>query len=862
MGEPSRSRHKTHLIAWRIAGGTSAPASLVTQGLGTTRAFHYTIYTVTVTGMLGPGTVTASLAAGVAHDAAGNGNFASAAATVTYDHTPLFADADVEDAVHDALQLPQGIFVHGTDAVGNLVARSNPDGGVIACAYDAVYRRIGLTMPEGGTWQWTYDRRGRTVSETDPLGQQTTLRRDAVDLVLAQTNPDGSWIHNTYDDRLRLVRRDRSDGSFDRYEYDLNGNTTVAENGHSRVTLTYDALGRRQTETTTISGDTFVPAVSYQYDAAGRLDSLTDQSGGSIDYTFDTAGRLVGLTSTDGLAATVAYDGFGQRALVTSGNGRSDGYYYEPTGEIGRIEFSGPAGPSWIDYLRDAAGNPTTVGEAITGMPATLNITYDSMGRPTAVNALGNAARSELFSYDRDGNMLTTAPFVPGSVDAADQLLRAPGSDLLYDAQGNLDQCIDQSNGARTESLHDPSNRLIGIRQYDSSGGLVRQVDYVYDALGRRIKIADGDTATYHVFAFDNVIATVQRDGVHPEQTTHYLVGPGMDDVFGATVNGAVRYLHRDALGSVRLVSDASGSVVAMQAYSLFGRTVAVTGTNDTGLGFTARPADPVTGMIDLRARSYDPALGRFDARDPNSTLAEGGSLYAYAGNHPLRAVDPTGYCAENAYGRWSQSQMVTYAQLANAAYAGVPAPGGWTAAKSIDDSGTGFHATLFLSETGQAVLAFRGTDQGSVLQGVQDWYTNVTNAVIGISPQYVEAAEVATWAKRQYGDSLTIVGHSKGGGQAQFAGLVTGTPTVAFNGAGLSPPEFVALGLRGKMTTSNQALITHVNNKNDVLTGLANSGGMNVGTTYPVDSGDQDPIQAHSMDAVLRGLNAASRRP
>jgi hypothetical protein len=115
MGEPSRSRHKTHLIAWRIAGGTSAPASLVTQGLGTTRAFHYTVYTVTVAGMLGPGTVTASLAAGVAHDAAGNGNFASAAATVTYDHTPLFADADVEDAVHDALQLPQGIFVHGTD---------------------------------------------------------------------------------------------------------------------------------------------------------------------------------------------------------------------------------------------------------------------------------------------------------------------------------------------------------------------------------------------------------------------------------------------------------------------------------------------------------------------------------------------------------------------------------------------------------------------------------------------------------------------------------------------------------------------------------------------------------------------------
>jgi hypothetical protein len=116
----------------------------------------------------------------------------------------------------------------------------------------------------------------------------------------------------------------------------------------------------------------------------------------------------------------------------------------------------------------------------------------------------------------------------------------------------------------------------------------------------------------HRVFAFDNMIAVQGSDG-GAERVTRYLIGTALDDVFAARVDGQIRYLHRDEIGSIRLVSDAAGTVIASDSYSLFGRPVTSVGSNDSGLGFTARPADGETGWIDLRARLYDPALGRFD---------------------------------------------------------------------------------------------------------------------------------------------------------------------------------------------------------------------------------------------------------
>ncbi len=57
---------------------------------------------------------------------------------------------------------------------------------------------------------------------------------------------------------------------------------------------------------------------------------------------------------------------------------------------------------------------------------------------------------------------------------------------------------------------------------------------------------------------------------------------------------------------------------------------------------FTVRALDPQTGLVNLRARFYDPALGRFLTPDP-SGVRGGINAYAYVENNPVAYTDPLG---------------------------------------------------------------------------------------------------------------------------------------------------------------------------------------------------------------------------
>ena len=105
-----------------------------------------------------------------------------------------------------------------------------------------------------------------------------------------------------------------------------------------------------------------------------------------------------------------------------------------------------------------------------------------------------------------------------------------------------------------------------------------------------------------------------------------------------------------DGLGSLVLLTTASGTVAERYSYDPFGLP---TITNSTGtvistsavgnpVLFTGREWEPEVGIYYYRARFYHPGVGRFLSRDPIGYV-DGLNLYAYVGNNPLNWRDPLG---------------------------------------------------------------------------------------------------------------------------------------------------------------------------------------------------------------------------
>src|SRR5277367_4329804 len=101
-------------------------------------------------------------------------------------------------------------------------------------------------------------------------------------------------------------------------------------------------------------------------------------------------------------------------------------------------------------------------------------------------------------------------------------------------------------------------------------------------------------------------------------------------------------YYTRDHLGSVREMTDSSGTIVARYSYDPYGRTSLVSGTNLATKQFTGDYYHAASGLNLTMYRAYDPNSGRWLSRDP---IAEQGgiNLYAYVRENPLNMIDYLG---------------------------------------------------------------------------------------------------------------------------------------------------------------------------------------------------------------------------
>lgn len=248
--------------------------------------------------------------------------------------------------------------------------------------------------------------------------------------------------------------------------------------------------------------------------------------------------------------------------------------------------------------------------------------------------------------------VLDTSSSVAYPTNSGTSVLKLGQGDLLgnvwlddvavYSSALTATQLVAHVNAASTAATA-PAGSTTTSYGYDQANRLKTvgsSVSYAYNGDGLRTsKTVSGSTASLLWDVASGLPLMLESAGVR------YVYGPGGAVIAQIDSGGTALYYHQDHLGSTRVLTNGSGSVVATYTYDAYGSVTAKTGTATTPFGFTGQYTDTETGFVYLRARYYDPATGQFLTRDPLSPIT--GTPYAYVDGNPLNMIDPSGECGE-----------------------------------------------------------------------------------------------------------------------------------------------------------------------------------------------------------------------
>jgi len=243
-----------------------------------------------------------------------------------------------------------------------------------------------------------------------------------------------------------------------------------------------------------------------------------------------------------------------------------------------------------------------------------------------------------------------------------------------YDRYGN--RWIDLGGGVQNLYFNASNNRISGW-SYDAAGNLlndtvhaytydaenkISKVDnvaaYVYDGEGHRVRKLVGENTRFVYGIGGQLLA--EFDGGTGALKKEYVYGGGSLITIEPTAVNAngTQYTTSDVLGSPRVVTNASASVVSRHDYLPFGEELgAGVGGRTQAQGysgdsvrqrFTGQERDPETGLDYFINRYHSSMQGRFTSPDPLLASAkfsdpQSWNRYTYCGNNPLVNVDPLG---------------------------------------------------------------------------------------------------------------------------------------------------------------------------------------------------------------------------
>ena len=578
------------------------------------------------------------------------------------------------------------------DGMDRIVEQARNGSWLQRVSYDAENRPLSVTEAEGGTTRFGYSCSGQLTSVTDAAGAITQYRYDAADRLAEVALPNGQSRAFAYNARSLLSARRDSDGGLYGLAHDADGLLTslstpnhpagqVAlryDNLHQLIGLTrpdfsinssLDALGRLTGSTEGAAGATRSLVIAY---GSQGLPVTVNENGREIRSLYDSLGARTQLTSPDGRVTRMAYDNMRRITSVSTDGTGSVSFVYDADGRRVRSNYSNGAFTTYAyeaGQLRSAtlfdgrgaviqhyAYDITANGyrRAVVNADGRTDFSYDALWRLTGeVRQSASAGNgSSAFSYDAVGNRLQNGLFVSG------QRVVQSGTDLYaYDANGNL-----LSRGAEL-FRYDSANHLTSYVRGNVSAS------YTYDGRGRRVRKVLGSQVVDYLYDGQQILAEYNASGA---LTARYTYGLGADEVLMVQRGANAFFYHADPQGNVVAITNAAGLVVQRYDYDAWGNILRAAGSfafSGTGLvntrTFIGREYDSESGLFHLRARAYDPRLGRFLQKDPQQgELSNPQSLhaYAYALNSPTHFADPTGEVAAVQYafllkpGKWNSA--------------------------------------------------------------------------------------------------------------------------------------------------------------------------------------------------------------
>lgn len=208
-----------------------------------------------------------------------------------------------------------------------------------------------------------------------------------------------------------------------------------------------------------------------------------------------------------------------------------------------------------------------------------------------------------------------------------------------YDANGNQLTKNDPDDGLQTNT-YDGLNELIGVQ----NGEMTASYTYGYDGL-RRTKTVNGKTTT-HVYDGQELMVDI---GKSVYEADVYVRGTGLisSRAFYNGMTSDVTYYLQNAHGDVVNLTSETGDKTKTYRYDAFGVEKNSDENDENPFRFSGEYFDKETGTIYLRARYYDPEIGRFISRDTVTGTANDPlslNLYTYCHNNPVSGTDSTGH--------------------------------------------------------------------------------------------------------------------------------------------------------------------------------------------------------------------------